>query len=240
MNKKRKNIELKIYELLGVKTFRKMAFKLRDTLFWPILKIARLSKEERHEVLYEQPSNYIMKKGHGIKDFKDFKKQLLFNAGIHIWALSVCMPNFLKVIGGTASLSTTIINLSCIAVNIYCIMLQRYNHIRINQVIKKMEPREEAKKGKLKEELIREDSLLNEHSYKVVNKRDKEKDITFEELLKTATYAQLKEYREYLSYFKEKNQMLEQQQSYTLEEQLSISVPLKKNKTLKLEFKPKK
>lgn len=28
MNKKEKNIELKIYELLGVKTFRKLVFKL--------------------------------------------------------------------------------------------------------------------------------------------------------------------------------------------------------------------
>lgn len=234
---KGKKIELKIYEFLGVKKFRKMVFKLRDTFFLPILKIARLSKEERHKILYESPSNYIMKKGHGIKDLKDFKKQLLFNAGVHIWSLSEFMPSFLKIIDGTASLPTIIITLSCVTINIYCIMLQRYNHIRINQVIKKIEPREKAKICKLKEELIREDSLLNKHTYKVVNKDDKEKDITFEELLETASYEQLKKFREYLSDFKEKNQILEQQRNYTLEEQSVISVPLKKNKTLKLEFK---
>lgn len=239
MNKKEKNIELKIYELLGIKIFKKMVFKFRDILDWPRMKIGKVSKEKQHEMLYETPNNYIMKKGNGVKDLKDFKIQLLINASIHTCVLAVFTPNFLKIIGGTASLTNAIFDLSCIAVNIYCIMLQRYNHLRINHVIKKMEKRQEPKKSKLKDELIKEDSLLSEHTYKIVNKRDKEKDITLEELLENATYEELKKYRDYLAYFKELTLMREEQQSFYTLEETSISVPFEKNKKLKLELKPK-
>ena len=93
---KKKNMELKIYELLGIKTFRKLAFKLRDIFILPFT--LKMTKEERQNLLYERPSNYIMKKGNGIKDLQDFKKQLLLNTGIHLWALSVCIPSFLRAI----------------------------------------------------------------------------------------------------------------------------------------------
>lgn len=230
MNKKDKNIELKIYELLGVKTFRKLVFKLFYISIIPYTR--HMTREERYNSIYNTPSNYNMKKGHGIQDLRDFKKQLLLNAIIHIFALMTCIPNFLNVICGTATLFTTISTLFLVTINTYCIMLRRYNQIRINQVIKKGERLEEDKKNKLKEELIKEDSLLSKHIYKVVNKHEREKNITFEELLENATYDQLKQYRDYLSYFKKENQMLE--------EQPSISVPLQKNKTLKLELTPRK
>lgn len=110
-------------------------------------------------------------------------------------------------------------------------MLQRYNQIRINQVIKKGEHLEKTKKNKLKEELIKEDSLLSKHIYKVVNKREEEKNITFEELLENATYEQLRQYRDYLSSFKKTDQVMERQQiCYTLDEKPSISVPLQKTR----------
>ena len=142
--KKNKNIEMRIYELLGVKVFRKMAFGLRDILAFPLT--IRMSKEERHDFLCNSASNYNLGKVKSLEDVKKFKKQLFINSGIHVWALSVCLPNFLKVIGGTASLSTAIINLTCIGINLYCIMLQRYNGIRINQLIEKMTPRYERQK----------------------------------------------------------------------------------------------
>lgn len=231
MNKKEKNIELKIYELLGVKTFRKLVFKL---LYISIMPYTRhMTREERYNSIYNTPSNYNMKKGHGMQDLRDFKKQLLFNAGIHIFGLIACIPSFLNVIGGTATLFTTIATLFLVTINTYCIMLQRYNQIRINQVIKKGEHLEEAKKNKLKEELIKEDSLLSKQIYKVVNKREEEKNITFEELLENATYEQLKQYRDYLSCFKKIDQITKGQQSYyVLDEKSSISVPLQKIKKL--------
>lgn len=134
MNKKLKNIELKIYELLGIKVFRKMAFELYKAIGLPFTIF--ISKEARRKI-YSSPSNYNMKKGHGLQDLRDFKKMLLLNTSIHIWALSLCLPHFFKVITGTASTLATINNLIPIVINLYCIMLQRYNFIRINEVIKK-------------------------------------------------------------------------------------------------------
>lgn len=233
--KKNKNIEMKIYELLGVKVFRKMAFGLRDILSFPLT--IKMSKEERKNFLYHTASNYNLGKVKSLEDVKKFKKQLFINAGIHIWALSVCLPNFLKIIGGTASLSTTIINLSCIGINLYCIMLQRYNGIRINQLIEKMTPRYEKQKDTIKDELRKDDSLLLEHTYKIVDKKDKETSITFEDLIANANIEQLKQYREYLAYFQRINQAIQENEFYSDDQQIDISMPMKKNKTLKLELK---
>ena len=134
MNKKEKNIELKIYELLGVKTFRKIVFKLCYISMIPFTR--HMTREERYNSIYNTPSNYNMKKGHGIQDLRDFKKQLLLNAVIHLSALIACIPSFLNVIGGTATLFTTIATLFLVTINTYCIMLQRYNQIRIGQIRK--------------------------------------------------------------------------------------------------------
>lgn len=232
MKKKEKSFELKIYELLGVKIFRKIVFGLYKILGFPFTIF--MSKEERKKA-YNTPNNYNMKKGHGIQDLRDFKKWLLFNTCVHAFALGYCIPIFLKVVSGTASLSTTINNLICIVINCYCIMLQRYNHIRINQVIKRMEPREEAKKKILKDELIKEDSLLCEHTYKVYNKRNKEKNVTFDELVKTASYVELKQFRDYLSQVKK---VMEGQQDYYVQQESNAGVLLHNNSTLKLELKP--
>lgn len=232
MKNKENNIEMKIYELLGVKIFRKMAFGLRDALFFPFT--FWMGKERRKELLYNTASNYIMKKGHGLQDLRDFKKQLRLNASIHIWGLVVCLPNFLRVIGGVASLSTTIINLTCIGINLYCIMLQRYNHIRINQVIKKGEAREQKQKDAICEELKEENQISNDLTYKIVNKKNKEETITFEEFLQTATLQQLKDYKESLEYAKRYYDYL---QKIDEPSQMDIKIPLEKGRTLKLEIK---
>lgn len=199
MNKNRENIELKIYEFLGIKAFRKMAFGLRDKL--SILFTLKMSKEERKYYLYHTRSNYNLGKVNSLEDVKKFKKQLFLNTSIHVIGLLVCFPNFLKVITGVAELSTIIINQICICVNLYCIMLQRYNSIRINRLIEKMIPRYEKQKTQIKEELKNKDKQLGQHSYKIVNKKDKEISITIEQLLEKATIKELKQYREYLVYF---------------------------------------
>ena len=93
-------------------------------------------------------------------------------------------------------------------------MLQRYNYIRINRVIKKMLPHEETKKNTLKEELKKEDSLLTNYTYTIISKQDKGKNISFQEFLDIATYAQLIQYRTYLSYIKAFNQKLMKQQNF--------------------------
>lgn len=232
--KKNKNVEMRIYELLGIKTFRKMAFALRDKIW--ILFTLKMSKEERKEYLYHTASNYNLGKVKSLEDVKKFKKQLFINSGIHVWGLSLCLRNFLKVIGGTASLSTAIINLTCIGINLYCIMLQRYNGIRINQLIEKMTPRYERQKDAIKEELRKEDSLLLEHTYKIVDKKERETSITFDDLIANANIEQLKQYREYLAYFQNINQLI-QENDISAEHQVVVSMPTEKHKTLKLELK---
>lgn len=234
--KKNKNIEMRIYELLGVKVFRKMAFGLRDILAFPLT--IRMSKEERHDFLYNRASNYNLGKVKSLEDVKKFKKQLFINSGIHVWALSFCLPNFLKVIVGTASLSTAIMNLTCIGINLYCIMLQRYNGIRINQLIEKMTPRYERQKDAIKEELRKDDSLLLEHTYKIVDKKERETSITFEDLIANANIEQHKQYREYLAHFQSVNQSMQENGFYSAEHQVAVSIPMEKHKTLKLELKP--
>ncbi len=235
--KKNKNIEMRIYELLGIKIFRKMAFGFRNLLSFSLT--IRMNKEEKHNFLYNSASNYSLGKVKRLEDVKKFKKQLFINSGIHIWGLLVCLPDFLKVIGGTASLSKAIINLTCIGINLYCIMLQRYNGIRINRLIEKMTPRYERQKDAIKEELRKEDSLLLKHTYKIVDKKERETSITFEDLIANANIEQLKQYREYLAHFQSINQLI-QENDISAEHQVVVSMPMEKHKTLKLELKPNK
>ena len=48
MNNNEKNIELKIYELLGIKIFRKLAFKTRDILLTLILSSLKKQKQNKN------------------------------------------------------------------------------------------------------------------------------------------------------------------------------------------------
>ena len=232
--KKSKNIEMRIYELLGVKIFRRIAFAIRDNL-WTLSNL-KMPKEERKYYLYHTASNYNLGKVKSLEDIKKFKKLLYLNAGVHIFGLSLCIPFVLKIVGGTAYLSTTIITFTCIGINLYCIMLQRYNNIRINQIIKKMTPRYERQKDTIKEELKQEDSLFEDHTYKIVNKKEKETNISFNDLITNATIEQLIQYREYLKKF---SQAIKENEYYD-ESQIDISMPIEKNKILKLELKNNK
>lgn len=233
--KKNKNIEMKFYELLGIKVFKKMAFFVRDIVTLPLT--FKMPKEERKKSLYNTASNYNIGKEKSFEDIKKFKKQLFKNAGIHIFALLAFIPSFIKIILGTASLSTTIIVLPAMVMNIYCIMLQRYNCIRINQLIEKMTPRYEKQKDAIKEELIEKDSLLLEHSYKIIDKNEKETSVNFEDLIANASIQELKQYRNYLAYLQIVNRAIQVNDLCPDKEEIDMSMPIEKNKTLKFEFK---
>lgn len=233
--KKNKNIEMKFYELLGIKVFKKMAFFVRNIVTLPLT--FKMPKEERKKSLYNTASNYNIGKEKSFEDIKKFKKQLFKNAGIHIFALLAFIPSFIKIILGTASLSTTIIVLPAMVMNIYCIMLQRYNCIRINQLIEKMTPRYEKQKDVIKEELIEKDSLLLEHSYKIIDKNEKETSVNFEDLIANASIEELKQYRNYLAYLQIVNRAIQVNDLCPDKEEIDMSMPIEKNKTLKFEFK---
>jgi len=189
---KNKNIEMKIYEFLGVKTFRSLAYKLIYLFRLPFT--LSLSKEEREKKLHSTPSNYNMKKGNGLQDLRDFKKMLLLNASLHIYSLFNCIHYLVR--------DFSVIILFAVIINIYCIMLQRYNHIRINQILKKGEGREQRQKEKILEELRQNEYSTEKLAYKFVNKRDEELNISFEQFLETATLQQLKDYKKALEFAK--------------------------------------
>lgn len=239
--KKNKNIEMKIYELLGVKIFKKFIFRLFNTLEFFLT--TKNSKEASKKALYNPTSNYNLGKTKSLEDIKKFKKQLFINASIHtwalIWTLSMCILNSLKITGETVLLPITITNLSAIIINLYCIMLQRYNYIRINQVIKKMRPQYEKQKEKIKEELSKNDAMLKNHTYKIINKKGKENNIYLENLIESANIEQLKQYREWLSYFQIPNQKIYGNSDPSKDKFINDSIPIENHKTLKLELKNK-
>lgn len=220
--KKNKNLEMKIYELLGIKIFRKMAFTLAYIISLP--KKRKMTKEE-WENYNNKTSNYNIGKVKDLDDVKKYKKQMYLNASIHTFGLFLCIVDLL--LGG---LDAFFIIMTLI--NVYCIMLQRYNIIRLNKIIKKFYPKYEHQKEELKKELIENDKLLKEHTYKIVKENKKEinkKEVTFEELLNNSSLSELKAYRESLKYFKCAETINEDKTEYDF--------PISKTTSLRLEKK---
>ena len=218
--KKNKNLEMKIYELLGVKIFRKIVFTLAYTISLP--KKRKMTKEE-WENYNNKTSNYNIGKVKDLDDVKKYKKQMYLNASIHTFGLFLCIVDLL--LGG---LDAFFIIMTLI--NVYCIMLQRYNIIRLNKVIKKFYPKYEHQKEELKKKLIESDKLLKKHTYKIVKENKKEvteRKITFEELLNNSSLSELKAYRESLKYFKCAETIDENRTEYDF--------PISKSTSLRLE-----
>ncbi len=231
----KKNMEMKIYELLGVRFFKKVVMGLVWLSITPI--IIGKSKKEKMKIYYNLSTNYTLGKIDSLEDIKKFKKNLLLHASIHTLVLLAMLSNLFIIIGSAASLATLIAATALIGMNIYCIMLQRYNNIRINQVIKKRTPYYEKQKNKMKEELRKNDALLLEHTYKMIDKKGKETSITFEDLIANATFNQLKKYREYLTHFHSMNQEIQENNIDSDKSQIDRRVPIEKHKSLKIEMK---
>lgn len=214
--KKNKNIEMRIYELLGVNIFRKYIL-----FTWE--KIAKLIKLD---VGYRLDKLNI----EGLNNYK---------INIILFAIGHSLVIFFIFVQSIISHKALSDNLFSILLNSYCIMTQRYNYVRINQLIEKMTKRYERQKDEIKEELRKEDSLLLEHTYKIVDKKERETSITFDDLIANANIEQLKQYREYLAHFQSINQSI-QENDISVKHQIVVSMPMNNHKTLKLEFKPNK
>ena len=119
-------------------------------------------------------------------------------------------------------------------------MLQRYNCIRINQFIKKMTPKYEKQKDEIKNKIRKEEALLIDHSYKIVDTMKRETNISFEDLIANATIGELKEYYEYLANFQKVNQIIKEKEYYNPKNPVTLSIPMAKRKTLKLELNTNK
>lgn len=114
--KKSQKIEMKIYELLGVKLFRKAAFKLEKIV---------------HRKDKGKNTNYHIQKNQ-LNSLEDFKKYLFYNGAIHTNNLIRGIP--LLVLMYLLNLKTlSLIGLSAwLLKDAYCVMLQRYNWIRLS------------------------------------------------------------------------------------------------------------
>lgn len=236
-----KTMEMKIYEKLGIKNFKNIICNLGYLGFSSLPDL--VFKKNRQNFINQVKStcemgrtNYTIGTTNNLEDIKSFKKMTLLNGGIHLFNLIACIA-VLIAIGNTVYM---IIPILLSILDIYCIMLQRYNTIRINQTMKKFKPHYERKKNQMKEELIKKDSLLAEHTYKIINvKVKKELDTTIEDLLSTATYDQLLEYKGYLDYCQNIDQEIKESNNYLEDIPMIKSLPLEPKgfKRLKIEFK---
>lgn len=177
------NIEKKIYEILGVKVFRKMVIAALYVALLPFQ--LKKTHKERIRKMTSVSSNYFIGKKVNYETISDFRKQLWLNASIHIIALYNCLTppydGFKTVF--------------YILLNTYCIMLQRYNYIRIKEILTKLKPRYDKECNKVIEEIKEKDERLSKHKYRIITMRNKENDVSLDELINKASLTDLKLYR---------------------------------------------
>lgn len=124
--KKNKTTEERVYEILGVKIFKKIALALgkKDHDYNDV-------KKHDNYYLYEWSTE-------GLERFKD--DGLEFNTIIH--ACSSLAP--IAVLMAIHSPIIISISLLCILINGYSLMLQRYNYIRLNRTIELLKKRDKV------------------------------------------------------------------------------------------------
>ena len=214
------DLEMKIYEIFGIKYFKKLVLRFEKILMFPIL--IALPKGKRKRFLHNTHTNYHIGKIESLEDVESFKKMLYMNAIIHIFSLITLFWD-----GGIIQLASLL--------NIYCIMLQRYNFIRINKTIEKMRPKYEKKMNEIREELKETDVMLPEHSYSIIDSKNNEVDITFDDLINNANYRELEHYKECLLSYK---MYLSQNKNISKRKDIVVYyMPGHNNKKLQLEFK---
>lgn len=168
--KKNKNIELKIYELLGVNVFRKYVL-----FTWE--KIAKF---------FNLDVGYRLDKinTYGLLNYKERAKIFALMHTILLIGWSIFQITY------PSSLVDILYNL---IINGYCIMVQRYNIIRINNLIEKQIDKYKGKKEKNEENNLV--SKINTHKIKKEN-------IIEKSLSNKNSIESLKKYREYLEKIK--------------------------------------
>lgn len=142
VKEKKEDFEIKLYELLGVKVFRSLVFKLEKLIH---------KKDKRKNI------NYHIKRIN-IDELESFKKYLYYNGFIHtknsiiifgMILFNIIMSNYLIFIVLIPELIR----------NLYCVMLQRYNYIKINQSIHRLEKVIERKEQRRRSEFEKNKSL---------------------------------------------------------------------------------
>ncbi len=197
----KKGFRIRFYEKIGIKKFR--AFTYKFALFVENIRYKnKRSPEEIKRWVYHEKPNYNISSKLNLDSLRNFKDQLYFNAYVHTYAILLMSLSLI--------FSSTFINslfcLSFIFPNLYCIMIQDYNRLRINAVLKKYSKLEEKEKDVLKENIKQETNSLQVTNYKLKRflpfNHHLTKTITFQEAFANMTKEELKDYLEYLKILK--------------------------------------
>ncbi len=223
------NKELKFYEKLGVKRFRKFVYSFSFFLVLPFGIITHKNIKEIKRMVNETPTNYNIGRKINYEKIKNFKKMLLLNSSIHMLGLIICVPGYIDVITNNSTLYSTIVNLTAIFINTYCLMLQKYNYIRINNTLNKLKPKYEKELQETKENIREKDSKLLNHDYVYTDYlSEKDKIVNLDEIIEKSSLEQLKEYRNKIDFVLE----------YANKEEDEIhSIYIGNTKTLKIKMK---
>lgn len=119
-----KIMEMKFYEKIGVRQWKKF-------VLWLMAQVIRNPKDRKG-------SNYYLA-AIDLKAVKKFRKMLLLNGLIHAWGL-FCVSLLIHYIleNNVFSFSMLILIICGFLINLYCVILQRYNWLRIKKVLKKV------------------------------------------------------------------------------------------------------
>lgn len=129
--KKNRKIETKIYELLGIKQFRKAVFKLEKIIH---------RKDKGKNTNYHIQNN-------SIESIEEFKKYLYYNGSIHAKNLIKGIPLLtLMCLFNCRVLPITLLS-AWLVKDAYCVMLQRYNWIKLSEKEALLKERQEKKKN---------------------------------------------------------------------------------------------
>ena len=126
----KKKLELKIYEFLGVKQFKKAVFMLEKIIH----------KRDKGKNI-----NYHIKNSNDRESVDSFKKYLYYNGFIHTKNLITGIPIIVFAILCCQNLLFLIPLILFLIKDVYCVMLQRYNWLKISEFEKKLEIRDEKK-----------------------------------------------------------------------------------------------
>lgn len=169
--KRREKIELKIYRFLGVKQFRALAFKLE--------KLVHIKDKKQNHNYHINPDSGKSLINCTIDEMEDFKKKLYYNGSIHVKNLIfLTITSLIILIVPTFNKYVLILNLVLAIKDAYCVMLQRYNCIRINSVI-------EAKRKRMNKAVEkRSNEILELRNRQITSNSDSQEKSANNEMLK--------------------------------------------------------
>ena len=228
----KKNMELLIYEFLGIKKFKKGFLNFYNATLSPLTR--DMSKEEKNSFLYDKMSSNYIGKERDKDTLKKYRKKIYFYLSYFLPCMLISIPTTISILRNIPSIITAIIFITSSIFFTYTTILQRYNLIRINHVIKKMEPKYKREKEREKEVIKK--TLANQYTYKIVNNKKKEESITsIDEIVKNSSLEQLRNYRKQLEKIDKINSMTNKY--YNSNQREDIIIPINDNKQYKLEYK---